>query len=133
MANLLFINHIPSQLGVSDLESMFRRDGLNVVNICNTDCLFRALATCPDQSVADRIIDKYNGLILHGCRLVVEPWLDMSAPPARTKVLSSEFFDSGSSRSRTSLRPEYCTSRTREFIKDKDSVGKFSYLEKEDS
>lgn len=131
MANLLFINHIPSNMSVDDLEAMFRRDGLNVISIYNTDCLLRAIATCPDQSVADRIIDKYNGLIIHGSRLIVEPWVDMSAPLSRKQGPSSELLDTSFSRSRmsnTSIHPEYSTSRTREFVKDKESFGKFSLL-----
>lgn len=139
MANLLFINHIPTNMSIDDLECMFKRDSLNVNSVNNLGCHQRAIVTCPDQSVADRLIDKYNGRIFHGIRLVVEPWVDLGAPISRQKGISADSLDTSvnmshftASRSKTSMHPsdfpEYSNSRTREFAKEKESYGKFSFL-----
>ncbi|XP_026681349.1 uncharacterized protein LOC113468555 [Diaphorina citri] len=139
MANLLFINHIPTNMSIDDLECMFKRDSLNVNSVNNLGCHQRAILTCPDQSVADRLIDKYNGRIFHGIRLVVEPWVDLGAPISRQKGISADSLDTTvnmshftASRSKTSMHPsdfpEYSNSRTREFAKEKENYGKFSFL-----
>ncbi|KAL1459469.1 hypothetical protein WDU94_011450 [Cyamophila willieti] len=130
MANLLFINHIQPNMTLDDLDSMFKKDGLNVNNISSYGSDQRAIATCPDQAVADRLIDKYNGRIFHGMRLVVEPWIDLTAPVSRSKGTSVDSIEVSvnamyhNTRSKTSIHPadytEFSTSRTREFVMDRN-------------
>lgn len=137
MANLLFINHIPPCLTIDELDSMFKRDGLNVNSIQNVGCHKRALVSCPDQAVADRLIDKYNGRIFYDIRLVVEPyWTDPACTSRGKEAMDSmdnvNVVYHTTSRSRTCIHPtdytEFSTSRTREFVKDREPNGKFSFF-----
>lgn len=55
MASSLFITHIPSILTLTDLGEMFKKDNLTIIQMESLDTPDRALVTCPDQFVADRV------------------------------------------------------------------------------
>ncbi|KAI5745744.1 hypothetical protein M8J76_013889 [Diaphorina citri] len=89
MANSLFIAHIPSNITARDLREMFKRDNFTISRMESLETPDRIRVVCVDQCVADKIIDKYNGRVFHGVRLVVEPWMEFNSVTSRKKCLSA--------------------------------------------
>ncbi|KAL1461581.1 hypothetical protein WDU94_013464 [Cyamophila willieti] len=89
MANTLFVSHIPPGVTVSDLLELFKTDNFTISHVKPLDTPGRMKVDCPDQCMADRIIDKHNGRIWFGARLVVEPWMDFNIPTPRLKGLDN--------------------------------------------
>ncbi|XP_066143325.1 insulin-like growth factor 2 mRNA-binding protein 3-B isoform X3 [Euwallacea fornicatus] len=68
----LYVGNLPLEVSEKLLRQLFVEQGLSCTNIMIKRGGY-AFVDCPDQSAADRAIDKLNGFNFHGSLLVVEP------------------------------------------------------------
>uniref|UniRef100_A0A8D8ZE32 RRM domain-containing protein n=1 Tax=Cacopsylla melanoneura TaxID=428564 RepID=A0A8D8ZE32_9HEMI len=118
MAYCLFVSHIPPGVTVSDLLELFKNDNFTIGHVKPLDRPGRMKVDCPDQCMADRIIDKHNGRIWFGARLVVEPWMDFQRPTPRLK---SGFHNGGASNPDTADRDNPFGRSTTPFVFSENS------------
>ncbi|CAH1155539.1 unnamed protein product [Phaedon cochleariae] len=68
----LYVGNLPSETCEKSLRQLFLEQNLSCTNILIKRGGY-AFVDCPDQSSADRAIDKLNGFNFNGSPLVVEP------------------------------------------------------------
>ncbi|KAL1514275.1 hypothetical protein ABEB36_003558 [Hypothenemus hampei] len=68
----LYVGNLPNDTNENSLRQLFVEQNLSCTNILMKRGGY-AFVDCPDQSSADKIIDKLNGYNFHGSLLVVEP------------------------------------------------------------
>ncbi|XP_023022022.1 insulin-like growth factor 2 mRNA-binding protein 3-A [Leptinotarsa decemlineata] len=80
----LYVGNLPNETSENSLRQLFLEQNLACTNILVKRGGY-AFVDCPDQSSADRAIDKLNGVNFKGSVLVVEP----SVASGRKKVHSA--------------------------------------------
>ncbi|CAG9823575.1 unnamed protein product [Phaedon cochleariae] len=68
----LYVGNLPNETSENGLRQLFLEQTLSCTNILIKRGGY-AFVDCPDQSSADRAIDKLNGFGYNGTTLVVEP------------------------------------------------------------
>ncbi|KAK4879287.1 hypothetical protein RN001_007433 [Aquatica leii] len=68
----LYIGNLPADTNEMILRQLFLEQNLPCTNILVKRGGY-AFVDCPDQSSADKAIDKLNGFNFNGCSLLVEP------------------------------------------------------------
>lgn len=68
----LYVGNLPTETSEHSLRQLFHEQSLSCTNILVKRGGY-AFVDCPDQSSADRAIDKLNGFNFNGSSLVVEP------------------------------------------------------------
>ncbi|KAF7285227.1 insulin-like growth factor 2 mRNA-binding protein 3-A [Rhynchophorus ferrugineus] len=68
----LYVGNLPTETNENSLRQLFVEQNLSCTNILIKRGGY-AFVDCPDQSSADKAIDKLNGFNFHGSPLVVEP------------------------------------------------------------
>ncbi|CAH1113979.1 unnamed protein product [Psylliodes chrysocephalus] len=68
----LYVGNLPNETNENKLRQLFVEQNLSCTNILIKRGGY-AFVDCPDQSSADRAIDKLNGFNFNGSALVVEP------------------------------------------------------------
>lgn len=68
----LYIGNLPHEISENSLRELFHEQNLSCTNVLVKRGGY-AFVDCPDQSSADRAIDKLNGFNFKGSLLVVEP------------------------------------------------------------
>lgn len=68
----LYVGNLPTETSEHSLKQLFHEQNLSCTNILVKRGGY-AFVDCPDQSSADRAIDKLNGYNFNGSSLVVEP------------------------------------------------------------
>ncbi|XP_030757145.1 insulin-like growth factor 2 mRNA-binding protein 1 isoform X2 [Sitophilus oryzae] len=68
----LYVGNLPTETNENALRQLFLEQNLSCTNILIKRGGY-AFVDCPDQSSADKAIDKLNGFNFHGSPLVVEP------------------------------------------------------------
>ncbi|GLV41351.1 B52 [Carabus blaptoides fortunei] len=68
----LYIGNLPSDINEMNLRQLFAEQNLSCTNVLVKRGGY-AFVDCPDQSSADKAIDKLNGFNYLGAPLVVEP------------------------------------------------------------
>lgn len=68
----LYIGNLPSEVNEADIKHLFHEQNLSCTNVLVKRGGY-AFVDCPDQSAADRAIDKLNQFNYNGSSLVVEP------------------------------------------------------------
>ncbi|CAG0902912.1 unnamed protein product [Darwinula stevensoni] len=104
MLSKLYIGNLPSDIDESDVRKLFEDHGLNVVGVLVKRAGY-AFVDCPDQSAADRAIDKLNGERLF-CVLACSSPEDTGAPSltnSPSPPLTSIALSSGTLTSTSSL------------------------------
>ncbi|XP_044742663.1 insulin-like growth factor 2 mRNA-binding protein 1 isoform X3 [Chrysoperla carnea] len=82
----LYIGNLPSETNESGLRQLFLDQNLSCTNILVKRGGY-AFVDCPDQSSADKAIDKLNGFNYQGATLVVEPSVASGKKRSSTGVL----------------------------------------------
>ncbi|CAG9832896.1 unnamed protein product [Diabrotica balteata] len=68
----LYVGNLPNEINENKLKQLFAEQNLSCTSILIKRGGY-AFIDCPDQSSADRAIDKLNGFNYNGSALVVEP------------------------------------------------------------
>ncbi|KAG5861414.1 hypothetical protein JTB14_035397 [Gonioctena quinquepunctata] len=68
----LYVGNLPTETSEIGLRQLFLEQNLSCTNILIKRGGY-AFVDCPDQSSADRAIDKLNGFSFNGASLIVEP------------------------------------------------------------
>lgn len=68
----LYVGNLPTDTNEITLRRLFSENNLSCTNVLVKRGGY-AFVDCPDQSSADKAIDKLNGFSLNGSPLVVEP------------------------------------------------------------
>ncbi|VEN64385.1 unnamed protein product [Callosobruchus maculatus] len=68
----LYVGNLPNETSETSLRQLFLEQNLSCTSILVKRGGY-AFVDCPDQSSADRAIDKLNGFNFNGSALVVEP------------------------------------------------------------
>ncbi|XP_025832796.1 insulin-like growth factor 2 mRNA-binding protein 1 [Agrilus planipennis] len=82
----LYIGNLPTETSETALRQLFLEHNLSCTNILVKRGGY-AFVDCPDQSSADKAIDKLNGFNFNGCPLVVEPSVASGKRRGSTSVL----------------------------------------------
>ncbi|XP_019881490.1 insulin-like growth factor 2 mRNA-binding protein 3-A [Aethina tumida] len=80
----LYIGNLPSDVDDVQIKQLFVEQSLSCTNVMVKRGGY-AFVDCPDQSAADRAIDKLNGFYLNGSILAVEPSVASSKKRANSQ------------------------------------------------